>query len=142
MPEAVGDGAEAGGHRRAIDDGEDGNAQARCELGSGRRTVVKSHNPFNENQIGVRRRLAQTPRRIGFATHPQVDVVARRSAGDSVNLRVKEIRSAFEDAHFAALSRMQTGECGHDGGLSCPDAGPATKRAGQERITIRAPAWL
>ena len=146
--EAVGDRTEAVGHRRAVDHGEDRNAEARRQFGRRRRAVKEAHDAFDEDEIGVARRLGQSAGNIGLAAHPEIDVLARRAAGDSVDLRIEEVRPALEDAHPAPEPRVQARQRGDDGRLALAGGrrSDEERRTGEflrrHRTTTRGPASL
>ncbi len=100
-------GAEAAGHRAGIDDEQDRQAEAAGECRSRRFGIVKPHHALDEDQVGLPRGASETPARVLFAAHAQVDVLARLARGQRVNLRVEEVGTALEDAHLAAEARVQ-----------------------------------
>jgi hypothetical protein len=125
-----GNGAKAVGHRRTVDHGEDRQAELARQVGGRGRAVVQPHDTFNEDQVGITRRFGQAPGDVVRAAHPQVDVLARRAAGDGVDLRVEKIRTALEDAHLAAEPGMQPGQRGDHGGLALAGSGGCNEKSG------------
>ena len=56
MLESVGNGAETGGHCRAVDHGENRLTETRGEFDGRRLAIVQPHHALDQNQVGVRRR--------------------------------------------------------------------------------------
>ena len=66
-----------------------------------------------------------------------------------MDLRVKKVRAAFEDAHFPAKSRVQPSQRGDNGGLALPGSRRSDEQRGavnpwqiRHVLTTPAPAWL
>ena len=148
ISQTIDNGAKAVGHCRAVDNGKNRQTEIHREFGGRWRSVVKPHHTFNENQIGLARGFGQPPSGIFPATHPQVDVLTRRTAGYRMNLRVEKIRAAFEDAHLSAKPRVQPGQRGNDSRLSLPGRRRSNKQSRAAKhwlghvLTTPAPAWL
>ena len=106
MFESPGDGAEAAGHGRGVDDQQDGQAQYSRQFGGIRFAVVQTHHAFDENQVGGFGGAGEAAPRVVFAAHAQVDVLARCAAGQRMDLRIEEVRPALEDAHAAPQARV------------------------------------
>jgi hypothetical protein len=94
------------------------NVEATGDIGSRRRTVEQPHDAFEQNQIGIFGRASQPPARIFLAAHAEIEVLARATTGDGVNLRIKKIRAAFENGDAPALASVQPGQCGGHGGFA------------------------
>jgi len=64
------------------------------------------------------RGLAQALAGVGFAGHPQIDVVRGLAAGELVPEGVEKVRPAFEDAHAPPLPRVQAGQVAYKSSIS------------------------
>ena len=73
---------------------------------------MQAHYALDEGQIGFLRGALKKPARIGLAASAEVDILAGMARGQRVDLRVEKVGAALEDAHSAALARMQTCERG------------------------------
>ena len=114
--QAMGHGTKGLRHRRTINHRQHRHAKVPGQIGCRRRAIEQAHHPFNQNQVGVTRRLPEQTTALGFTDHPQVELIHRRTAGASKNHRVKKIRAALEHPHALALACMQARQgCGDRG---------------------------
>ena len=70
-------GAEGLGHVGAIDHRQDGDAEQARQVGAGTVAIEQPHDPFDEDEIGLPRRLEKELAAVGLAAHPQVELVDR-----------------------------------------------------------------
>ena len=120
VAQAVGDGAQRLRHAACLNDGEHGQSEAPRKVGGAGVAVVQAHHAFYQHHVGLLRGLVQALAGVGFAGHPQIDVVRGLAAGELVPEGVEKVRPAFEDAHAPPLPRVQAGQGGGDGGFALP----------------------
>ncbi len=124
--QAQSQGAEGLGHGGAIDHPQHRHAEMPRQIGAGRGAIEQAHDPLDQNQVGLSRRLPEQTAAFLLAHHPHVQLVHRGTTGALKNHRVEEIRAALEDPDLAPPVAVQAGKGrGHRGlalaGSRCGD---------------------
>ncbi len=104
--QSVRDGAEGLRHRPRVDQRQNGNAEQAGDVGGRWIAVEQPHDALDQDQVGIGSGARQADARVVLAAHAEVEVVARASAGDGVDLRVEEIGAALEDGDASSLARV------------------------------------
>ena len=123
-------GAEGLCHLAGIDQCHDRDAEADGDIGGGRLAVEQAHDALDQDQVALRGSPGQPPARIGFAAHAEIEVLTGAAGCEGVDLRIEKVRAAFEDGDAPALSRVQAGEGGGDGGLALAGGGGSDEKGG------------
>ncbi len=105
-------------HRLRIDDSQHRHTQELREISATRCTVEQSHHPFDQDQVGFTRGLVQESPAVFLASHPQIELVRRASAGALENHGVEEVRAGLEHADDASLRAVEPSERGRDSCLA------------------------
>ncbi|MCY1209216.1 hypothetical protein D9M72_208620 [compost metagenome] len=121
--QAHGQGAEGLGHGGAIDHAEHRHAKAARQVSGRGRAVEQPHHALDQDQVGLPCRFPEQAAAFRLAHHPQVQLVDRGRGCAGEDHRVEEIRAALEHPHALALTGVQAGQGGGDGGLALAGGG-------------------
>ncbi len=130
--QAMSQGAKGLGHGRTVDHAQHRHAEVTGQIGRRRFAVEQTHDPFDQDQIGLARGLPQQPAALRLTHHGQVELVHRRAAGTGVDHRIEKVRAALEHPHPTPLTRMQARQRGGDGGLTLT----RSRRSNQQRRAV------
>ena len=135
MLQAPGQRAKGARHGARVNHRQHRQAKALRQVGRAGLAVKQAHDPFDNDEIGVPRRMVQALRAIGLAGHPQVELVHRCAAGQGQPVGVQKIRPALEHTHPPPLPRMQPRQRAGHGGLALAGGRGSNKNGGDGRST-------
>ena len=104
------------GHGRGIDDQQQRQIEFQCQISAGGISVMQPHHAFDQQQVGLLRRLAKELAAMLPPAHPQIELLHRLSRGAREQHRIDEIRAGLEHPHpLAAASDVTRDRRGHRG---------------------------
>ena len=105
-------------HRPGIDYRQHGDPEESRQVGTARRAVVKTHDAFDQDEVGGAGRLVEEPAAMRLASHPQIELIDRPAARALENHGVEKVRTRLEHLNRASLRGVIPRQSGSNGSLS------------------------